>query len=99
MASIEYKFEELHPFRGMYVLVNGTAEVEAEWISADPDSGIAHSGWGYYINAIYIDSLEKGDERFEITKDHPLFDPICNELVSTLYVDSINEQLDETFDD
>ncbi len=95
---MEFSFEELQPFKGLHVLVNGSAEIVGEWEPADPDSGIMTGGWGYYVESIFIDPIEAGQAKTEIGEEHPLYSPILMALQSSTYSDNIREKLSEGFE-
>jgi hypothetical protein len=95
MTHITYDFEELTPYKGLSVLVYGSAEIVGEWDDADPDVGIMSGGWDYGIESISINSYETG-EPVIISTDHPLYKLIETELYSHRFADHIREQLGDS---
>lgn len=94
MTTITYEFEELAPYKDMFVLVAGRADIRGSWDGPDKDVGIMCGGWDYDIDAIYIDSLKSGEPAIQIGIDHPLYDLIEKQLLSDEWADSIRGELE-----
>lgn len=96
MTSITYYFEELQPFKKLAVLANGHAEITGTAQSAEPDVGIMHGYYEYDVESIYVNGYELGDpDSTQITKDHPLYQPIMDALYSDYHESRICEELAE----
>ena len=93
MTIISYEFEELQPYKGLAILVDGTAEIVGEWQPADSSVGIRYGHWDYYVEAVTINSTVKGQPDTEIGPEHPLYDLIVKQLLSDPYDIHIRAEL------
>jgi hypothetical protein len=79
--NIVYKFEELHPYWPHDVMVSGEADIECEWVSAEPDVGILYGGWGISIQAIRINSNSNDTPPWHLDHESELFKKIEKALL------------------
>lgn len=82
-GSIEYKFEELQPYKDVALFVNGSCDIDYEIDNDDPDVGY-FGGLEIYINRISIDgdgkdkpalNLDSASELYKLIEKRLLDDP------------------------
>lgn len=92
-GTLKFEFEELKPRKGMALYAYGYATIDYEWDRGDPDVG-CYAGYSYSVDDIYLDG-DKPNEEVKIEKNDPLYNQICDELMSYDYSSAIIRRLEE----
>lgn len=92
--AITYEFEELQPFPGHAVYINGSADIEYEEDPGDAYTG-ARGGYSYWVTRISINSDKKDLGDLNLDGANPLYSLIENQLTGINYSDHVLQKIED----